>query len=76
MATVTCPAGDPIGETRTVGGPGCRCRVEHNTVSQRRDPTSYSVYCTLLYTECPTWQADKERTWAAEQPLVDKREGE
>lgn len=56
-----CPAGAVIGET--IQGSGCRCRVEHESLTATSSPTSLILYCLNRdgYKRCPTWQAEKKR---------------
>lgn len=56
-----CPAGAAIGETP--GGSGCRCRVEHESLTATSSPSSLILYCLSGdgYKACPTWRAEKDR---------------
>lgn len=60
---VVCPAGEPVAETSE--GAACRCRIEHNTLTIRRDPTSLVSFCLGRYDTCSTWREDKHRIWEA-----------
>lgn len=56
-----CPAGAAIAETP--GGSGCRCRVEHASLTATSAPSSLILYCLSRdgYQTCPTWRAEKDR---------------
>jgi hypothetical protein len=56
-----CPAGAFIAET--IEGSGCRCRVEHESLTASSHPSSLIRFCLSRegYMQCPTWQAEKAR---------------
>lgn len=54
---VRCPAGQAIGET--AGGSACRCRITHETLDTRHNPSGLSL-CLGDFTKCPTWQIKVE----------------
>ena len=60
-----CPAGEAVAEA--TGGSACRCRITHDTITTRDNPSALAYYCLspLGYQGCPTWRTDKEATWAA-----------
>lgn len=63
-AVVQCPAGEPIGEA--LAGSGCACRIEESALMAATDPSTLIAFCLHDYQTCPTWQADKQRIWAAQ----------
>lgn len=55
------------------GVPGCFCAVEESYLSAITDPISLGKFCMGYYEDCPTWQAEKEKTWSAQrQRLIDQ----
>lgn len=58
---VTCPAGERVGER--LEGPGCRCRIEGETITAARDGSSLRIYCMGEHTFCPTWRLAREAEW-------------
>lgn len=70
-APTACPAGAVIAET--IEGSGCRCRVEHESLTATSSPSSLIRYCLSRegYQHCPTWIAEKQRIAQARKPLVD-----
>lgn len=60
-APIACPAGGVIAET--MEGSGCRCRVEHESLTATSSPSSLIRYCLHRegYMACPTWRAEKDR---------------
>ena len=57
-AEIACPAGDPVAEA--MGGTACRCRIVHETVDAKSNPSSLANYCMSAYTECPIWRDMRE----------------
>jgi hypothetical protein len=67
-----CPAGAAIAETSQ--GSGCRCRVEHTSLTATNNPSSLIRYCLSRdgYKFCPTWRSEKDRIEAGRvAPLVE-----
>ena len=54
---VACPAGEPVGDAGVV------CRVVHEPIDGRTDPSSIESFCCGAYTTCPVWRADREADW-------------
>lgn len=70
-----CPAGALIAEA--AGGTGCVCRVTHDLISSRRNPSTLRRFCfnTPGYQHCPTWRADREELLRSRtiKPLLNER---
>lgn len=68
---MVCPAGTAVFETAE--GSACRCKVEEQTITFLRDPSSLVNFCMGLYTLCPSWQAEKGRIEEGTvKPLVER----
>lgn len=44
----------------TIRGPGCRCRVTHETLTRDENSHSLQNFCAGKYTNCPIWKREKE----------------
>jgi hypothetical protein len=83
-----CPAAAFIGAVRADGMPGCRCRVEHSTLSLGGDPSTILRWCSKGptsdmrrneageplngYVNCPTWEFEKLRLMLGMHSLGDE----
>lgn len=53
---VGCPAGEALGQI--IGeGAGVRCRILHETLTERNNPSTVENYCTGDYKQCSVWRA-------------------
>jgi hypothetical protein len=57
-----CPAARLVGERD--GAPLVECHVEKSLIGVRENPNTVVNFCAGCYTDCPSWRAEKERTWA------------
>jgi hypothetical protein len=57
--TIRCPAGSFVVENEK--GPGVACGIEGRFLAVMDNPRSVQGFCSLHYTQCPAWIADKER---------------
>jgi len=70
-----CPAAALIAEA--AGGTGCACRITHDLIDSRHDPTTLAAYCFSAtgYQRCPSWRADRDALLASRRirPLLNSR---
>lgn len=63
---IECPAGELVSRF----GIGCRCRIEHSTITAAENPSSLDRFCMGDFKQCPTWRAERDKREVA--PLVEK----
>lgn len=65
--TVVCPAGEPVRDRKT-GRQGVFCKIEDDSLTLAESAIAVACFCCHEYTECPSWQADRDND-----PVVERQ---